>query len=497
MSPAAPKTVAAIDLGSNSFHMVIARHQDGQVQIIDRIKEMVRLAAGLEEDSTLSEEARQRALECLQRFGERLLGLQAEDVRVVGTNTLRKVRDPRAFLEELEAALGHPVEIISGLEEARLVYLGVAHTVEPDRGRRLVIDIGGGSTEFVIGDGFESIKRESKFMGCVGYTRRFFPDGTVDEDSMRRAILAAKQEVEVIATEYRALGWSEALGSSGTNKAIASILDETGWSPQQITARGLEKIRARIVKDGAACVDRLPGLSERRAPVFPAGLAILIAAFDILGIEKMTASDGALREGLMYDLLGRIQSADIREKTVATICARYGVDIRQADRVESTAVQLLHSLDGDWEINTPYMEKLLRWSSRLHEIGLAISHSSFHKHGSYLVENSDMAGFSRQDQQLLWALVRTHRQSFKPHRFNNAPGHLPEKARKLAIILRLAILLNRNRLDDQVPPIALQGHQKNLTIRFPQGWLDALPLTQAVLQEEATRLSSGGFQLSW
>ena len=491
-----PRIIAAVDLGSNSFHMVIARYQDGQVQIIDRIKEMVRLAAGLEDDGTLSTEARQRALECLQRFGERLKGLADENVRAVGTNTLRKVRDPRAFLEEIEASLGHPVEIISGLEEARLVYKGVAHTVEPDKGRRLVIDIGGGSTEFVIGDGFESIKRESKFMGCVGFTRLFFPDGEVTEKRMERAILAAKQEVEVLATEYQTLGWKEAIGSSGTNKAIASILDATGWSPQQITARGLEKIKERVIKDGYANTTRLPGLSERRAPVFPAGLAILIGAFEILGIEKMFASDGALREGLLYDQLGRLQSADIREQTVAVMCARYGVDMRHADRVETTAIDFLHALKGDWEIQTPYMEKLLRWSARLHEIGLAISHSRYHKHGSYLVENSDMAGFSRQDQQLLWAMVRSHRNAFKLHRYTNTPNHLAKKGQRLTIILRLAIRLNRNRLDDQVPPVALCGTGKELALRFPKGWLDRLPLTRVVLEEEAAHLRRSGFLLA-
>lgn len=493
---APPKTIAAVDLGSNSFHMVIARYQDGQLQVIDKIKEMVRLAAGLEDDSTLSQEARERALLCLQRFGERLQGLEAENVRAVGTNTLRKVRDPRLFLEELEGALGHPVEIISGLEEARLVYLGVAHTVEPDKGRRLVIDIGGGSTEFVIGDGFESRERASKFMGCVGFTRQFFGDGAVTEVSMKRAILAAKQEVEVIATEFQGLGWKEAIGSSGTIKAIASILDQSGWSRQEITMRGLEKIKDRIIKDGRARPERLPGLSERRAPVFPAGVAILIGAFQILGIETMIASDGALREGLMYDQLGRLQSADIREMTVATMCVRYGVDMRHVARVEKTAVALLKELTGEWEIQTAYMEKLLRWSARLHEIGLAISHSRYHKHGSYLVENSDMAGFSRQDQQLLWAMVRSHRNAFKCHRFNNAPGKLPEKVRKLTILLRLAIRLNRNRLDDQVPQVELHGSGQTLEVRFPKGWLEGLPLTQVVLAEEAEWLREAGYILN-
>ncbi len=491
------KTVAAVDLGSNSFHMVLARVGDGQVQIIDRIKEMVRLAGGLEDDKTLSSEARERALECLSRFGERLRGVNTQNVRAVGTNTLRKARDPLAFLEELQGALGHPVEIISGLEEARLVYLGVAHTVEPTDGHRLVIDIGGGSTEFVIGEGFEPLVRESKFMGCVGFTRRFFADGKADENSFEQAILAAKQEVELLVPAFRRVGWDEAFGSSGTNKAACTIAEEMGWSRGVLTHKGLQKIKDRVIRDGEANPGRLRGLSERRAPVFPAGLAILIAIFEILELDGMVPSDGALREGLLFDLLGRMDREDIRERTVAVMATRYGVDQVQAERVENTAVGLLHQVRDAWELDSDYLESLLRWACQLHEIGLAISHSRFHKHGSYLVENSDMPGFSRQDQHLLWAMVRSHRRSFKPHRFQNAPGDLPTQGLRLSVLLRLAIRLNRSRLDDQVPDLKLVARDDTLSLVFPEGWLESMPLTRAVLEEEAAYLKSGGVKLTW
>lgn len=490
-----PETIAAVDLGSNSFHMVIARVQDGQVQVLDRIKEMVRLAGGLGPDNNLSDEARERALETLTRFGERVRGMEVGSVRAVGTNTLRKAKNARAFLDEVEDALGHPVEIISGLEEARLVYMGVAYSLQSGPGKRLVIDIGGGSTEFIIGRGFESQHRDSKYMGCVSYSRMFFPDAMVDAARFDRAVLSARQELESMAARYSAIGWDVCIGASGTIKAIGQICEEMGYSRGGITLAGMQKIRRRLIKLGTANPNKIAGLSEERVPVFPGGLAILIAAFESLGIKRMLVSDGALREGLMYDLVGRMHQRDIREQTVANMCARYGVDTAHAERVAKTARDLLAQVKEDWELEAPYWEKMLRWAAQLHEIGLAVTHANYHKHGSYLVENSDMPGFSRQDQQFLWALLRSHRRSFKPHRYVNMTNKYSRAGKRLTVLLRIAHLLNRNRRDDFLPPIKAQAKGRTLELQFPPQWLQNMPLTLTALEEEAALLELGKFNL--
>jgi exopolyphosphatase / guanosine-5'-triphosphate,3'-diphosphate pyrophosphatase len=490
-----PETVAAVDLGSNSFHMVIARVQGGQVQILDRLKEMVRLAGGLGPDNNLNDDARERALETLTRFGERVRGMEVGSVRAFGTNTLRKARNARAFLDDVEDALGHPVEIISGLEEARLVYMGVAYSLQSGPGRRLVIDIGGGSTEFIIGQGFEPQHRDSKYMGCVSYSRAYFPDGLIDEARFERAVLAARQELESMAARYSAIGWDFCIGASGTIKAIGQICEATGYSRGGITLAAMQKIRRRLIKLGKADSTKIAGLGEERVPVFPGGLAILIAAFESLGIKRMLVSDGALREGLMYDLIGRMHEQDVRDQTVANMCARYGIDVVHARRVERTALALLDQVKDDWELDEQYWRKILRWSALLHEIGLAVTHANYHKHGSYLVENSDMPGFSRQDQQLLWALIRSHRRSFKPHRYVNMANKVSRSGKRLTILLRLAHLLNRNRRDDFLPPIKVQVTGRTLELIFPAGWLETMPLTLTALEEEASLLAAGKFKL--
>ncbi|MFU8802360.1 MAG: exopolyphosphatase [Bradymonadaceae bacterium] len=490
-----PETIAAVDLGSNSFHMVIARVHDGQVQVLDRIKEMVRLAGGLGPDNNLSDEARDRAMETLTRFGERVRGMEEGSVRAVGTNTLRKAKNSRAFIAQIEDALGHPVEIISGLEEARLVYMGVAYSLQSGPGRRLVIDIGGGSTEFIIGQGFEPAHRDSKYMGCVSYSRAYFPDGVIDAARFDQAVLAARQELESMAGKFSAIGWDICIGASGTIKAIGQICEENGYSRGGITLAGMQKIRRKLIKLGAAKHQKINGLAEDRVPVFPGGLAILIAAFESLGIKRMLVSDGALREGLMYDLFGRIRHQDIREQTVANMCARYGVDMVHAERVENTAAELLDQVRDDWELEEPYWEKMMRWASKLHEIGLAITHSSYNKHGSYLVENSDMPGFSRQDQQLLWALVRSHRRTFVPHRYVNMTNKFSRSGKRLTVLLRLAHLLNRSRRDGFLPSIKVRAQGRTITLQFPPGWLENMPLTRTALEEEATLLANGKFTL--
>jgi exopolyphosphatase/guanosine-5'-triphosphate,3'-diphosphate pyrophosphatase len=372
-----PDVLAAVDLGSNSFHMVVARYSHGQLIILDRLREMVRLAAGLDDHDRLNREAVARALACLERFGQRLRDMRAERVRVVGTNTLRKARRKGAFLERAREALGHPIEIISGAEEARLIYLGVAHTTPSDAGRKLVVDIGGGSTELIVGEGLVTRRLESLYIGCVSLTVEHFSDGTITEKRMKRARTAAQLEIEPIAARFRKHGWDAAFGASGTLRAAHEISVARDASNVVIDRPAIKWIIEECLRAGDTSRLRLPGLAADRAEVLPAGLAIIVEIFDMLGIESMRVADGALREGLLYDLLGRLTDEDARVRSVRAMEARYHVDTAQADRVEGTAIAFLQQVREDWGLQEPLAELILRWAARLHEIGLEISHTGF------------------------------------------------------------------------------------------------------------------------
>ena len=492
-------TLAAIDLGSNSFHMIIARFVDGQMQVIDRLKEMVRLGGGFDDENNLTPQAQERALEALEKFGDRLRGMPRGSVRAVGTNTLRKARNSRDFLKQAQHKLGHPIEIISGREEGRLVYLGVAHDVfDTGRSRRLVVDIGGGSTELIIGQEFDLLACESLHMGCVSFSQAFFPDGELTAKAFERATLAARKEMRSLETTFPRLGWEAAFGSSGTIKAIAQILGELKLeTAHQITLSSMHTLRDKILKQGTLDQLKFPGLSAERAPVLPGGLAILIGVFESLRIQTMERSDFALREGVIYDLHGRHHNRDVREHTIASMATKYAVDREHARQVEDTAWLLFGQVASTWGLGPSDLRRL-RWACRLHEIGLAISHSRYHKHGSYLVENSDMEGFSKQDQQLLWALVRSQRRRFKPHRFHTLPSDMPERGMKLCVILRLAILLNRSRNTQALPTsILMQVEDKAVTLRFPQGWLEQTLLIQEDLRQEQDLMGEAGFNLTF
>ncbi len=502
-----PKTdhgemVAAVDLGSNSFHMVIARNADGELQVVDRLKEMVRLAAGLDKNNNLEPDSRERALATMRMFGERLKGLNPNNVRVVGTNTLRKARNSRDFLVRAEEAMGHRIEIVSGVEEARLVYLGVAHSIgKMALEKRLVVDIGGGSTEVIIGTGFEAGVSNSNYMGCVSFSQRFFPDGEITRERFDAAELAARQELRSSEKNFIAEGWDLAIGASGTIKAIHDIIIAQDLHRGGITRDAMKAVRNQICDLGHIEKLELDGLSERRRPVFPGGLAILMGVFKSLKIEEMIISDGAMREGLLYDLLGRMYQLDTRNDTIEQMATRYSVDRDHAEEVEATAMELFDQVESSWHFDdSTIYRKMLRWTARIHEIGLAIAHSGYHKHGSYLVENSDMPGFSRQDQKFLWAMVRSHRRSFKTHRFDSLPEPYPVTAPRLAILLRLAVMLNRSRQETDVPEVKLKvpkNKRHKLKVRFPKGWLDEHPLTRADLEEEKEYLKSAGFKLKF
>lgn len=493
--------IAAVDLGSNSFHMVIARvDEHGQMTIVDRIKDTVRLGGGLDEHGLLTPDAQQRALETLARFGERVRHMPEGSVRIVGTNTLRQARNARGFLLEAQRVLGHPIEIVSGREEARLVYQGVARGVVDDvEGNRLVIDIGGGSTEVIIGKELEVLACESLYMGCVSFSQAYFPEGKISPKNFERAVLAARQELRAIEHTYPQLGWATCFGSSGSVKAVHDIILAEKIGQIGITLPSLLALKQRLLSVDHISKLKLAGLKDERVPVLPGGLAILVGLFESLGIERMRASDMALREGVLFELHGRLHQEDIRDRTIARMATSYQVDMEQAARVERVAMGLFEQVEQEWQL-TPWLKKRLSWACTIHEIGLTIAHSRYHKHGSYLVENSEMPGFSRRDQQMLWALVRTHRRTFKPHRFAAMPDELPMQAQRLCVLLRLAVLLNRARTDGAVPSVTIEiGPKKpnKLKLIFPQGWLEQAPLMSADLAVEARALRATDFELKY
>jgi exopolyphosphatase/guanosine-5'-triphosphate,3'-diphosphate pyrophosphatase len=494
--PAPTDTVAAVDLGSNSFHMVVARVVDDEVYIVDRLRERVALAAGLDADKRIDKDARERALAALSLFGQRLAHMPPGSVRAVGTNTLRQARNPRAFLTRAEEALGHRIEIISGREEARLIYVGVAHTQEELDGRRLVVDIGGGSTECIIGERFEASEADSLYMGCVTFSERFFPKNEIRQKHVDAAQLAASLELQSIEERYKSVGWTRAVGSSGTILSVESILHANEWSNRGITAKGLRRLRKALVAAGSTADLALLGMPPDRADVLPGGVAILSAVFERLGIERMFTSTGALREGLVYDLLGRIRHEDTRDKTIRTFSERYAVDRLQAERVERTALGLLDGVKSQWDLEGEDARQMLSWAARLHEIGKAISFSGHHKHGAYIVAESEMAGFSREDQQVLAALILAHRRKLRPSRFDALPVEGSQRATRLAILLRLAVLLNRARATRSVPEILVEAKKRSLHLAFPPGWLDGNPLTRADLENEAAALESSGTRIT-
>lgn len=489
--------IAAIDLGSNSFHMIIARMVDGQLQVIDRLKEMVQLALGLDERRVLSAEASLRALDCLTRFGQRLRGLPAERVRVVGTNTLRQARNSQAFLLQAETAIGYPIEVISGIEEARLIYLGVAHSTASE-GRRLVIDIGGGSTELIIGEQFAPLQMESLYMGCVGMTRKHFASERIRESALAAAEIEVRQELGPIEATYRQLGWNTVIGASGSVRAIHDVVTQEGWSREGITRTALRRLRNALRDLGSAStIAERWQLGKERAAVFAGGFVVLYGVCETLDIERLQVSDGALREGVIYDLLGRIRHEDVRDRTIAILTRRYGVNEAQAERVAGTARHFLAQAKVAWELTDERYVHDLDWAARLHEIGLAIAHSHYHKHGAYIIEHADLPGFSRSEQTFIATLVRGHRRKLPLAEFEALPKKLAISAQRLCILLRLAVLLHRGHLGQDLPPIGLQIRDKTIELWFPAGWLDENPLTSADLEAEAQHLQRAGYQLAF
>ena len=483
-----PEVLAAVDLGSNSFHMIVARLTHGQPNVIDRLREMVRLAGGLDADKRLDPEREEIALACLARFGQRLRDFQADSVRVVGTNTLRRLGQHSKFVRQAARAIEHPIEIISGIEEARLIYQGVYFSSPSVEGPRLVIDIGGGSTEIIRGQDLATDAMESLHIGCVSLSERAFPKGKITKSRFRKARLKASLELEPIRENFRRIKPERASGASGTIRAAQSVLDEINGEPTIMTIDSLEDLIDRMVHAGHVDDLDLPGLSEQRRPVFPGGIAILVEVMKNLGLGELHVADGALKEGLLYDMVGRLSNLDARDLTVQSMETRFSIDQRQADRVEKTALTLLDQVAEDWALDEPLHAQLLRWAARLHELGLHISHSKYHHHGAYLLENSDMPGFPVIEQRLLARLVGEQRGRLDRQFFADIPEDWEEPARALTLLLRLAVLFNRSRSDQSLPEIHCSGTCRKFRIRLSAG-REEIPLTWVDLENERRLLS--------
>ncbi|MEO0424885.1 MAG: Ppx/GppA phosphatase family protein [Pseudomonadota bacterium] len=487
--------LAAVDLGSNSFHMLVVRQVDGGFAVIDRLREMVRLASGIDESGYLSEDSRTRALECLARFGQRLRVIRPGRVRVVGTNTFRRAKRIEDFLGRAQAALGHPIEIVSGREEARLIFLGAAHSLPAGDHRRLVVDIGGGSTEVISGQGLTAHELDSLYMGCVSMSQAHFPGGKITAKRFRKAQTAAQVELEALASRLAGAEWDEAVGASGTIKATEAVLRELGWRSGGITAPAVQRLADHLVEIGHADAIDLPGLSPQRAPVFAGGVAILLGLFESLNVRELRVSSGALREGVLHDLVGRYTDDDARIRTVGWLQSRYAVDLRQAERVEQTALALFDQCAEDWGLVDPLLQFALRWAAQLHEVGMAVAHAQYHKHGAYLVEQGDLPGFSRHEQELVGRLVRSHRRKIVSSLFERLQLPWRDSIPRAAVLLRLAVVLHRSRNPASLPGIELSARDHAVSVAFPEGWLSEHPLTQADLLDEAEYLQGIGIDL--
>ena len=451
--------LAAVDLGSNSFRLQICTNHNGQLQIVDSIKDMVRFAAGLDEHKQLDQAAQERALACLAKFHERLRGFPPEQVRAVATNTFRVAKNIAPFMPRAEAALGFPIEIIAGREEARLIYTGVIHTLPPGSGQMLVVDIGGGSTEFVIGSRLQPDITESLNLGCVSYSLRFFPKGKVSAESFKLAV--------------------------NTARTLRDLIAAANPEDNRITPAALQKIAARLIEAGSAKKAKFDGMKADRIEVFAGGLAVMSAVFAELDIDSMTVTDAALRDGVFYDLIGRQLNEDMREQTIAHFQQRYHVSQNQAQRVAALAAQFFDMLaEGEPEKERHYWQQYLRWAALVHEIGTDIAYTAYHKHSAYILEQADMPGFSRQEQQILATLVLGQRGDLRKM------AELPiSPTMWLAVAaLRLAVLFCRARLPHTLPAgTRLSYENKNYTLAISRQWPEDNPLTAGALADDAVQ----------
>lgn len=478
--------------------MIVARlEESGTLSVIDRLRESVRLGGGLTKKNRLKKSAQNRAFACLETFSQRVRDLPDGAVRIAGTNTLRVASNAEEFVEAAEEILQHPIEIIAGREEARLIYLGVAHGLATGEGKRLVVDIGGGSTECIIGKGMQPLRRESLYTGCVSASKKYFSEGRITKTLMQAAQIDASLTLLPQTTRFKAGNWDQAIGCAGTIRAIRNILHEEGLCNNGIERDALYQLKKKVIKTGHVDKLDLAGLSESRRPVLAGGLSVLLGVFDTLDIEHMQVSDQSMREGLLYDLVGRINHQDVRDATIEAIIKRWGVDIEQSNRVTRTVEHLCHQACPQWAIDDEQFAFLLQWAAELHEIGLQVSHAQYHKHGGYILKNADMQGFSRQEQALLALLVQNHRGKFRIDEFDQLMKPFIKTGKRLCILLRLSVLIHRGRTDAQSPELSIRINKKSIHLHFPENWLSSHSLTLADLNKEVTYLKKAGYRLSF
>ena len=478
-----PRLLAAVDLGSNSFRLLIGRVEStplgDQILPLDTLKESVRLAAGLDQANMLDAPARQRGIDALYRFGERLRSFSPDTVRAVATNTLRVARNAGHFLASAEAALGFPIDVIAGREEARLIYMGAAHALPADDAHRLIVDIGGGSTECMLGAGYTPALLESAPVGCVNLTERFFPGGHVDADRFEQARFAGRDALAPISSAYRAHGWSYAIGTSGTAKALTQIAQQAFGLPG-LNREALVRMERELLKAGHPDRLKLEGLRADRRPVFAGGLALMGAVFDELEVDEVRYCAAALREGVLYDMLGRDAGADMRAITVAQLRGRYAVDQAHGSRVAMTALALYdQAARGITELLQEHRE-LLRWTAELAEIGRSISHEDFHRHSAYMLRNADMPGFSRSEQTLMSHIALGHVGGLRKMR----ELVTDEREWLMILCLRIASILHRRRDGAQVPLPAFFLKRRKVRLELPRVWAQEHPLSDATLNAE-------------
>lgn len=494
----ADTTFAAIDLGSNSFHMAVASSTDSHLQMIDKLREPVRLGAGLDKKNNITEKTMKQALECLSMFSQRLKDVPPGQIRAVGTNTLRRARNAEEFNRAAVDTLGVPIEIIAGREEARLIYTGVSYGIRDDK-KRLVIDIGGGSTEFIAGIGSTANIMESVNMGCVSANTKWFDGHTKPGKKLakqfEKSIAKSRQEARAIIPAYLKHNWDVCIGSSGTIKATERILQAFNPDENGISRESLEALIEKIIKKGPEVLNEVTTIGDDRRVVILGGLSVLKAAFESLNIKHMQVSHSALREGVIIDLAGDSLNDNVRRNAVTDMQQRFRVDIEQAARVFGTAEQLFEAAVESWNLDTRRDWGALRSASHLHEVGLSVAHVQYHKHGDYLLRHADMLGFSRNDQSFIAALVRNHRRKIDTAITQSMRKSEQSRYYKLLILLRLASLFHRTRHADDSPEISAEFSDSTISLSIPAAWLSHHPLTRADIEDEIEKLSGVGFQL--
>lgn len=485
---------AAVDLGSNSFHLLIARARGAHLVPVERVKEKVQLARG-QRGGVLHPAAVERGLACVARFAQRLSSLAPEQIGIVGTAALRQAVNPEAFLPGAEAAFGRPVRLLSGDEEAELFFSGVSHTLAVDSAQWLVIDIGGASTELCVGAPFHPQRTTSVSLGCVGLTDAYFGEVPFTPSAYRAARAEAMRSFAAIAAQFTPDESVRVIGTSGTMQSVASVLGALGFSSGDITLHGLRRLESLVLERRWVAEAGVPGLAPERVDIFAAGLAQICAMFEVLKLDRVEVVDASLQHGLLYDLANRRSTADVRDLTVADWRERFDVDVSQVARVETTALALFDAIAVPWGLSAQDRRRL-RWACHLHEIGLSVSARHPNRHGAYLIENGDLIGFSHQDRRAVALLVRGCRGAFPGFAFAAFDAPTANSLERSAVLLRLAIMLERSRTDADSPSMHANGDAARIAIDLPSGWLASHALSRDELQREAVRLAEAGVMLS-